>query len=259
MGKTRIELKEYLVFTPYLGGYFICYGIINSFTYYCLFNISIFDYISFTEIIFYFIKNVHYICISVIIGIGMYLLLMKVENELLNFKHKKQKRDNQNNSESKLNENSVKEVASIQKGKKQGKIFGYLDFFGAIIFIIVVLLMILFWKRLLEYIYIFTALSTVILTLSFYFVKDLRLRPIIFCIIMITMFSVSTAADQSIIVLKGMNTGIKMTIDKRLYSSANNCYLIGNTEKYIFIFNKKEHKSMVFPHEKIDSVEIPLK
>jgi hypothetical protein len=61
------ELKESTFLLPFFGGYFIIYGSVNLIAYYGQFNINIIQYIEFSEIISYFIKDIFLILFHLVV------------------------------------------------------------------------------------------------------------------------------------------------------------------------------------------------
>jgi hypothetical protein len=57
--------QDYTPLLPIIGAFFILYGVIDLLTFYKEFDISIMSYVSFSEIIIYFIKDIYYVSIHV--------------------------------------------------------------------------------------------------------------------------------------------------------------------------------------------------
>ncbi|MEK6780619.1 MAG: hypothetical protein AABY93_02880 [Bacteroidota bacterium] len=61
------DIKDNTNLIPFLGAYFILYGSVDLITFYKEFNISIIHFINFSEIIFYFIRDLYIIIAHVVL------------------------------------------------------------------------------------------------------------------------------------------------------------------------------------------------
>lgn len=277
MEKTEIKTEKYWILVPYLGSYFILYGMFNMTTYYSKFNINILDYVNLSESIAYFFKDIRWVIVFVLmilslsylfkIGVNIFKnrnskekeLVEKLDLEIQEIEMKlKESKLSVENAESLCYEKNNKKQTLSKKLRQRKTIYLLFSCILMIIILILALIEIVVDKANIIFLTLF--LISYIIPIYIYFkLRDLRLLIVSATLSMLLASAYNGASINAKTILTGNQTSIKMTINKRLYSSADSCYLIGNTEKYIFIFNKKEHKSIIFPHEEIDSIEIPLK
>jgi hypothetical protein len=71
----------------------------------------------------------------------------------------------------------------------------------------------------------------------------------------INIFAVSTAFNEARKVRSGYYENVTMELDSCAVKSDRNIYYIGQTKKYVFVFNSFANSTKVYPIERVKSIE----
>lgn len=271
------DIKNNANLIPFLGAYFILYGSVDLITFYKEFNIDIIHFINFSEIIFYFIRDLYIIIthvvvlFMVIIGFN-YFKLKAVGNIDVRIPHWKENlkeikgildtidRDNpKREDEQKIDEAknlSDKTSEEVSKAIRRKSRINILLLFGG--FLIVVQN---FWL-IYEYGWLSGLRFFMPVLISFgvgYFVKDVRLFMVIYGLVTLLTSAYFNSISNAEKIKSGKNYGLNIDIDGHLIQSDSSSYVIGKTDNYIFYHQSKLKKTTVYPTNKMSYMIIPDK
>ena len=275
---TKIDdIKENANLIPFLGAYFILYGSIDLMTFYREFNISIIHFINFSEIVFYFIRDLYIVIAHVILlllGIvGFSYFKTKVIGSLdtriseWNESQIKVKdildtidKDNINLEDRKRLEEADKITKNIADGIREGKrrtkrVKTVLLIAGLLVVSQLVWLIYEFgWMNGLRFV--------IPIISSFgigYFIKDFRLFMVVYSLVSLLTSAYFNAKSNADKVRNGANYGMNVDMDGRLIISDSSNFVIGKTENYLFYYESKLKRTTVYPIDKMDYITVPDK
>lgn len=273
---TQIEdIKDNTNLIPFLGAYFILYGSVDLITFYREFNISIIHFINFSEIIFYFIRDLYIIIAHVILlfiaVIGFTYFKQKavgnLETQIPQWREDGKKirdilatidKDNlKQEDERKIKEaenltNRIsEEVSSAEKRTKRIRILLLL----AGLLIVGQLLWLTYefgWQSGLRFI------APVFISFGIgFFVRDFRIFMVIYGLVSLLTSAYFNAISNANKVKNGSNYGIDVEIDGKLIQSDSSNFVIGKTEKYLFFYESKLKRTTAYPADKMNYMTIP--
>jgi len=271
------EVKDNANLIPFLGAYFILYGSVDLITFYGEFNISIIHFINFSEIIFYFIRDLYIIIANVIllllgiIGLN-YFKLKAVDNleiQIPQWEENQKKvqdiidtfdKDNIKQGDKQRIEEAIKLTNSLREEvnetKKRRKRLKKILLIGGLLCVgwLIWLTYEFGWLSGLRFI------IPAIISFGFgYFIKDFRLFMVIYGLVSLLTSAYFNAKSNADKVRNGANYGMNVEIDGRLIESDSSNFVIGKTENYLFYYESKLKRTKVYPSDKMNSITIPDK
>lgn len=254
----------------------ILYGAFYMITYYSQFSVPIVQYISFSEIISFFIKD-----LLTVFGTAMLLAFVVYinvgERKIV---QEKMERDAEryNTLEEKLKDEMDKSKRSILHAEFQelddkyavGSTFSTMAWIRKRI--VPIVLVLIFLVSGLTMLYIFTPLeylkafllsvgiSLTVIVCSFVF-HDFKLAFLVTITISLILFSFVSAWLETLEVKSGKNFGVSFSLKstKTNIGSDSTNYFIGKTEEFIFFYKSKEKRTIVYRMEDVDTLSIPNK
>jgi len=282
------SIKESIVFIPLISGYFLLYGAISLITYYREFNIDIIDFIEFSELIVYFIKDIFTILLNLVTGligflIGINLFLKpsftdlvkkssdsiqvsKTSDELIDegFSELLNKLKNKESytSEDLSKIEDINAHISLMKSRKEDQ--SAPDRRKYIIVFLIILIIVGFgisfliysssWNNLYQTIIVY---ALTILLAYFIGTKSYTYFLIAqsFCAILIYGYF-GTLEEAQNVKYRGKNNGIALGINDSIpFESDSTNYYIGKTNKYVFLF--KNNAVLILPNDQIKWFKFP--
>lgn len=275
---TKIDdIKDNANLIPFLGAYFIMYGSVDLITFYREFNISIIHFINFSEIIFYFIRDLYIIIAHVIlllIGIVAFnyfkpKAIGNLETQIPQWEESQKKvkeildtfdEDNIKQEDKKRLEEAKNLTDSISEGVNEGRnrlkrvknilLLGGLLIVGQLIWLTYEF----GWLSGLRFI------IPVIISFGIgYFIKDFRLFMVVYGLVSLLTSAYFNAKSNADRVRNGANYGMNVDMDGRLIQSDSSNFVIGKTENYLFFYESKLKRTTVYPTDKMNYITIPDK
>jgi hypothetical protein len=271
------DLKESSSVAPYLGAYFILYGAVDLITFYGEFNISIIPFITFSEIISYFIKDIVVILAHILMLICGVLL---IKYFFLNSLERNLSTSDLLNKEAELAINTLKDVdTEAPTSEDEEKIAGarkiidrseafdvvlrryrvFAKIFIALFALITVGLAILS-ARAYGWVGAIRIISPIVLIFAISaYVKQTRMVFIIygFCTLLTSAYFNAIMNAQKI--KAGGNYGLDFQIGNDVFKSDSANFVIGKTENFVFYYKSKEQRTIIFPAADMKRMEIPEK
>jgi hypothetical protein len=226
MNRTTLidSTKELTAFIPLLGAYLILYGAVDLITYYGHFNIPIWNFITFSEIIFYFIKDIFVvlIAVSLVTSASVYLA-----HDAKTWRGKRETLPAGEYSEQ--SKKSMRKFA-IQFGILAivlGILLWYLTGAAAIwclVLILVYPISLFVWRNVENSTQYFALILFVILLLAAFVNAKVK--------------AIETAERKRV-------NETKFVLEGKLYAPDSVHYVIGKTEAYLFYYNSKSRETTV--------------
>jgi hypothetical protein len=289
MNKIADDWKDIAVYVPYIGGFCIVYGSLNCVTYYSQFNVAITQYIDFSEIITYFIKDILSIIVQLLLVMVTAVSYNAIKNSKLaaavtfeiplktitdmtehdtrraseldqlmetvrGTKSSKKKRELLRHAEkmySKLNRN----VALTRK--KLDRLKGQADMLRWVPRVIVVgmlvgIFYVLGWPHGLSLaIPLIIAFLLTFTSLHFYAFLTAYTASILICS---AFFDALRDAER---VKTGSNYGSAFRFEGQLIKSDSTKYMVGKTKDYVFYYDSKTHQTAIYQAQKVDFITVP--
>jgi hypothetical protein len=221
------KIQKYSAFLPFVGGYFILYGIVDLLSFYKEFNINIMSYVGFSEIITYFIRDIYLVFLHVFVMMVSAIFLTRA---------KKKNEENIDQRTSKKRKWIVALVIcaiAIQMGIMISK-GDWLNTVRIAIPLALTIVISYFIKEIIVFISLYAALT---LLFSAY------------------MNSLSAATN-----LKNgkVRNGIEFVVNDEVIKSDSNHFVIGKTEQYIFYHHLNEKITTAYPMNQVQKIILPI-
>jgi hypothetical protein len=222
------KIQKYSAFLPFIGGYFILYGIVDLLTFYREFNINIMSYVGFSEIITYFIRDIYLVFLHVAVMIVSAIFLSRAR--------KRQSADLEQPISKKRKWIVALVICAI--AIQMGIMISNGDWLNTVRIGIPLALTIVisyFIKEIIVFISLYAALT---LLFSAY------------------MNALSTATN-----LKNgkVRNYIEFIVDDQLIASDSTHFVIGKTEQYIFYHDLQKKITTAFPMNQVERIILPEK
>jgi uncharacterized membrane protein (DUF485 family) len=266
LGISSKDFSGLFNFLPYLGAYFILYGAIQMVTYYSQFNIDIVGYVDFSEIIVYFIKDIHLVLVNSLMFIAFPMVLRisglarmeKEVDEIVNNTNTLKERIQSKNFASKediveLRKNSDNAKSQLAKSKKTMYVIITITSLS-LLFLFAILIQYQLWYML--------ARVLVIMIITILVISQLKEQSnfIVFTVLSLVVLIFSSFFDAlenaSQVKEKAKHKGFEIVLnDSVKLVSDTTSYFIGKTSNYTFFH--KDSINIVIPNEQIKTINIP--
>lgn len=274
---TPEKIKEITVFVPLVTGYAILYGTLSANTYYIQFGVSIINYIDFSEIITFFIKDI-YVVLAQLFFLFVYLkayktfvkisvnffkkdqedrklLVQVIKREIVEYGDKITTMEADHVDHEKI-ERSMDEAERISNKIARRAIW-------KVVSLIVIALAGLFGSLYatgfdIQYFGYLAGLG-IICFVSFTITSNVKESMALVSLLLLLMSGVIVSIDAASRVKKGGNYGVNFSLDGVEVKSDSVNYAIGKTNKYIFYYKSREKKTIAYPLERTGFIEVPNK
>lgn len=230
-------------------------GYVYLFQYYSRFNIEIEYYINLTDIIFFTIKNIFfllfvYIIFEIVLRIVSYILLYFAYHIKYWIFSKSRKKPNDENTK----ELDIKNIIDIGISKYISDTTISICIISTFIF--------LYYEK--EYLIPLSIVCPYLLTKAFMpklldkekSKKVTYFYPVLI-LLLIFAFGIFGYKDGDLVKKRGTLNRVEYSIDSKIYSSDSiPILIIGETSSYLFVYDKKIHKTTIISKEKLDYIRI---
>lgn len=231
-------------------------GYVYLFQYYSRFNIEIEYYINLTDIIFFTIKSIFnllfvYIIFEIILRIVSHILL-SIAYQIKYYKILSEGRKNTNEENTKVLD--VKNIIDIGISKYISDTTIFICIISTFIFI--------YYEE--EYLVTLSIVCPYLLTKAFMSKlldkekskKVMYFYPILI-LLLIFAFGILGSKDGDFVKKTDVSNRVEYSINSKIYSSDSMPILIiGETSSYVFVYDKKTHKTTIISKEKLDYISI---
>lgn len=206
------------------------YGSIDLLAYYGYFNIQIFSYVTISEVILYFMKDLSYVVISIVAMGTFFAILFSNENERI-------------------------ESSRLVVDKLMERVMRIRIYLGiSVVAFLLVLVLIFFINRVFG---ILVTISSIFAFALYFHQRDLRVITIVFTgLLMLSVDYVNAQIRAKGAWALAYGAEIKLQGKEPIKSDSVN-YLVGKTENFIFIHRSKEQKTIVFPISGLEYLSLP--
>jgi hypothetical protein len=221
------KIQKYSSFLPFVGSYFILYGIVDLLTFYHEFNIGIMSYVGFSEIITYFIRDLYLVFMHVIVMIVAAVFLSRSKNK---------KTGNTQEPIPKRRKWIVVLVVCVI-AVQAGVMISKGDWLNSVRIIIPLALTIVIGYFIKEVIVFISLYASLTLLFSAY------------------MNSLSSATN-----LKNgkVKNRVEFVVDDQVIKSDSTHFVIGKTEQYIFYHHLQEKVTIAYPMNQVQKIILPV-
>jgi hypothetical protein len=269
------DLKESSSFAPYVGAYFILYGAVDLITFYGEFNISIIHFITFSEIISYFIKDITVILthlLLLVLGVVLikYFLINSFDKTLSDQDQMSIETDeaiellkgvNTESPSPEEEERMLKAKTIFDKSKalkltvKRKLMLGKIILWLILLFIGTLLIFSAILYGWMGFFRIASPFALIVIINTY--IKQAKTVYVVygFCTLLTSAYFNAVMNAEKI--KSGSNYGLDFQIGNDVFKSDSTNFVIGKTENFMFYYRSKERNTIVYPASKIELIKIP--